>query len=384
MLDAPLDYQNPRLFIGIMSGTSLDGIDGVLCSIHQSGFCEILVHASVGYEDALKQTFYALQKPITNELHLEQLAANEIATEYAQIVQTILRRASLTPQDICAIGAHGQTIRHQPRLENLIGYSRQTLNGALLAEQTNIDVICDFRTRDIAAFGQGAPLVPAFHLSQFGNEGGAKAILNLGGIANLTLLQPDTPILGFDTGPANVLLDEWIFKNRELVFDENGSWARSGTPSPDLLNLLLSEPYLQINIPKSTGRDLFNLSWLEQKINLINPPIAANDIQASLVEFTAITITQHLFKYLPGCKELIICGGGSKNDYLIERLTFHSHQTSPTLHVFTSAEKGLDPQTIEAMAFAWLAWCFVERKPSNIPEVTGAKGHRVLGALYPK
>jgi anhydro-N-acetylmuramic acid kinase len=384
MSDFPLDYQNPRLFIGLMSGTSMDGIDGVLCSVDQDGSCKILLHINTPYTRDLKNSFYDLQKSIPNELHLEALAANRIAVEYAKVVQNILDQASLTPSNITAIGAHGQTIRHQPRIQNQPGYSIQSLNGSLLAELTNIDVVCDFRSRDIAAFGQGAPLVPAFHLSQFGNENGSKAILNLGGIANLTLLKPNHPILGFDTGPANTLLDEWVFKHLQIDFDLNGNWARSGHINHTLLEEFLSEPYFSSDIPKSTGRDLFNLSWLENKLSPFVHTLTPNDVQATLVELTAMTIVNHLEKYFPDCEEVIICGGGSKNLFLIERLLANCQRMNEQIQIFSTAEKGLDPQTIEAMAFAWLAWCFVERIPSSIPEVTGAKGRRILGALHPK
>ena len=378
------DSQNCNRFIGLMSGTSLDGIDGVLCNIYPNGATEILLHISRAYSPELKKTFLALQETQANEIHLEALAANSIAQAYADIVQEILLQSAVNAQEITAIGAHGQTIRHRPRLDESAGYSKQSLNGALLAELTQIDVICDFRSRDIAAHGQGAPLVPAFHVAQFSHPTQPRAVLNLGGIANLTLLRPQQAPLGFDTGPANLLLDAWICKHRQQSYDENGTWARSGTPHIGLLEELCSAPYLSLGIPKSTGREEFNLVWLEAKIQMVDQIISPEDVQATLAEFTAISISSHLNQYLPAADELIVCGGGAKNNYLMARLTHHCKQFQPQLKVFSSAKKGIDPQTVEAMAFAWLAWSFVERRTANIPEVTGAKGSRVLGALYPK
>jgi anhydro-N-acetylmuramic acid kinase len=380
----PIKGQNHQFFIGIMSGTSMDGIDGALCTIDENGKSEILVHTSSSFSTSLKELLTELQAPCENELHKEALAANQLAREYADIVARILKLASLQPEQIIAIGAHGQTIRHQPLMHDGIGYSLQCLNGSLLAELTHIDVINDFRSRDIAASGQGAPLVPGFHLAQFGKSQHPKAILNLGGIANLTLLHPDRPVLGFDTGPGNVLLDEWIYENQQLRFDHEGMWARSGQLQSDFVDLLMQEAYFSHPIPKSTGRDLFNLSWLKHKVTFSQLQLKAEDVQASLVELTARTIVKELFQYLPDCLELIVCGGGSKNHYLLEQINLHCGVLQPSMNVITTQELGLDPQTIEAMAFAWLAWCFYHRQSSNIAEVTGAKGPRVLGALHSK
>ena len=375
---------NSQLFIGMMSGTSMDGIDGVLCSIHPNGQAEVLVHTSATFSTGLKEILQELQAPTDNELHKEAIAANQLAQEYADIVHRIMDLASLTPKHIVAIGAHGQTIRHQPILTTGVGYSLQCLNGALLAELTGIDVINDFRSRDIAAWGQGAPLVPAFHHSQFGNSAYSKAILNLGGIANLTLLNPNQPILGFDTGPGNLLLDARIFKNKQLNYDQQGHWGRSGHVDSELLHILLNEPYFSLPIPKSTGRDLFNLNWLLNKISLCISKPSAEDIQATLVALTTKTVVSSLFTYLPDCRELIVCGGGTKNLFLLERISHICKEHLASFALLTSEELGLDSQTIEGMAFAWLAWCFYNNTPSNIPEVTGAKGPRVLGSLHRK
>jgi len=376
--------QNSQLFIGIMSGTSMDGIDGVLCSISANGQVEVLVHTSTAFSTGLKEILQELQAPSANELHKEALAANQLAQEYALIVHRILELGSLTPNHIVAIGAHGQTIRHQPILSNGVGYSLQCLNGALLAELTGIDVINDFRSRDIAAQGHGAPLVPAFHQSQFGDSTYSKAILNLGGIANLTLLHPDQPILGFDTGPGNLLLDAWIYKNKQLNYDHQGCWGRSGHVDSELLQTLMSETYFSLPIPKSTGRDLFNLNWLLNRLSLCSSKPTTEDIQATLVALTAKTVVSSLLTYLPDCQELIVCGGGAKNLFLLESIGRMGKEYSASFTLLTTEELGLDSQTIEGMAFAWLAWCFSNNKPSNIPEVTGAKGPRILGSLHRK
>jgi anhydro-N-acetylmuramic acid kinase len=376
--------QKSQLYIGIMSGTSMDGIDGVLCSINPNGQAEVLVHTSAAFSSDLKTVLHELQAPTHNELHKEALAANQLAHEYALIVHRILKLASLTPKHIVAIGAHGQTIRHQPILPNGVGYSLQCLNGALLAELTGIDVINDFRSRDIAAQGHGAPLVPAFHHSQFGNSDYSKAILNLGGIANLTLLNPNQPILGFDTGPGNLLLDAWIYKNKHLNYDHQGNWGRSGQVDTEILHLLLNESYFSSPIPKSTGRDLFNLNWLLNTMSLCSSQPSAEDIQATLVALTAKTVVSSLFTYLPDCQELIVCGGGTKNLFLLESIARMCKEHTSSFTLMTAEELGLDSQTIEGMAFAWLAWCFTNNIPSNIPAVTGAKGPRILGSLHRK
>ena len=378
------NHLSSELYIGLMSGTSLDGIDGVLCSINELGQVETLVHVSRQFSDELKQLFLKLQSTSHDELHQEALASNQIAIEYANVIQTILQLASVKPEQIVAIGAHGQTIRHQPVLSNQVGYSLQSLNGSLLAELSQIDVINDFRSRDIAAGGQGAPLVPAFHYSQFGNNGQPKAILNLGGIANLTLLSPEQAILGFDTGPANILLDSWIHFHKNLPFDDKGNWAQSGNEHSELLSHFLNEPYFTRPIPKSTGRDLFNVDWLLNKVSICKYPPIPEDTQATLLTLTAKTIAQDLKKYLPTCSELIICGGGSRNTYLLQKIEEQCKFLNLDLNVVTTDEYGLDPQTIEAMAFAWLAWSFKNKKSSNIPDVTGAKGPRILGSLHYK
>jgi len=381
MLSAILPNSSPY-FIGIMSGTSLDGVDCVLSTIDSKGQCQYISHVSRPYSVQMREQFSTLQRPSTNELHLEALSANDLAIEYAHAVQALLDLTGISADQIASIGAHGQTIRHQPSKNQQLAYTWQCLNSSLLAELTSINVISDFRSRDIAAGGQGAPLVPAFHAAQFRSDLPI-AILNLGGIANLTLLEPNKPVLGFDTGPANVLLNDWIAKNLQLPFDENGGWAQSGQIIPDLLDSMLSEPYFADPIPKSTGRDLFHLDWLIKHLPHDNIPLAP-DIQASLVELTAISIARQLHYYLPGCSEVIACGGGVQNRYLMDRIETHCQGLVPNLKLGTTQKYGIDPQTVESLAFAWLAWCFVQGLPGNLISVTGAKSPKILGAFYPK
>ena len=369
-------------FIGIMSGTSLDGVDCVLSSFDSNGQCQYISHVSRPYSAKIREQFLTLQRPTTNELHLEALSANDLAIDYALAVQDLLNLTNFKTSQIAAIGAHGQTIRHQPASEQQLAYTWQSLNSSLLAELTQINVISDFRSSDIAAGGQGAPLVPAFHAAQFRSDLPI-AILNLGGIANLTLLEPNKPILGFDTGPANVLLNDWIYKNRQLTYDENGEWSKLGQILPNLLESMLSEPYFAAPIPKSTGRDLFHLDWLMKHLPHDNMPLAP-DVQASLVELTAISIASQLHNYLPSCSEVITCGGGVQNTYLMNRIEIHCQRLVPNLELNTTHKYGIDPQTVESLAFAWLAWCFVQGLPGNLTSVTGAKSPKILGAFYPK
>lgn len=381
-MSSPFFQNVSNYFIGIMSGTSLDGVDAILCTIQANGKCEFVAHVSTDYTPSMRAKFLTLQQVSDNELELEALCANDLAFEYAQAVEQLLELSGLSPEQVAAIGAHGQTIRHQPSNQPRLAYTLQSLNAALLAELTQIHVISDFRSRDLAGGGQGAPLVPAFHAAQFMSDV-PLAVLNLGGIGNLTLLQPSQPILGFDTGPANVLLNDWISQHLGVPFDKNGTWARSGEVLPDVLQSMLQEPFFHAPIPKSTGRDLFHMTWLRQHIPHGLKP-KPEDIQASLVELCAQSIALQLHHYLPKCSELITCGGGVQNQYLMERIEAHCVELMPTISVSTTKKYQIDPQTVEALAFAWFAWCFTQGLPANLPSVTGAKGPRMLGTFYPK
>ncbi len=371
-----------RLYIGLMTGTSVDGVDGVLVSIpddYTSGFLYPLATAYIPFSDELRNSLLSLQEAGFNEIEKEAVAANDLAHFYARCVFDLLKQASLTADVITAIAVHGQTIRHRPEL----GFTRQTNNPALLAELTGIDVVADFRSRDIAAHGQGAPLVPAFHHAFFCENDASCVVLNIGGIANISVLE-NRKILGFDTGPGNVLMDLWISKNKNLLYDEDGKWAASGKPNQDLLDLMLSEPFLSLSPPKSTGRDLFNEHWLNTKLSAVSfSGFAPEDVQATLSAFTVQTVTDAIIRYAPTAKSVFVCGGGAKNLHLITQLQISLNRTVPEMEIISSEEVGIDPSHIEALAFAWLAHRFVLRLPGNLPEVTGAKGFRILGALYP-
>jgi len=364
-----------------MSGTSLDGIDAVLAKLGSEGSTTLMGAVSRPFTPPLRQALLDLQSPGSNELHREKQAGNALAIEYAQAIQDLLMQMHLQASDINAIGAHGQTIRHQAGLAHPLAYTHQTLNPALLAELTGIDVIADFRSRDLAAGGLGAPLVPAFHAQQFSAEQNI-AVLNLGGIANLTLLPRNGEVSGFDCGPGNLLMDAWIADQQGRSFDQDGAWASQGEVNAPLLSKMLADPFFHKALPKSTGRDDFHLEWLQQYIH--NENINAEDVQATLLHLTAVAALQALAQYAPQTQKLIVCGGGARNTALMQ--TFKKHSTllfSSALEIVTSDAFGLDPQLVEGLAFAWLAWAHKEKRPANLPAVTGAKGPRILGACYP-
>lgn len=369
-------------YIGLMSGTSLDGVDGVIAHLTPpSTDCQshVLAHVHIPMPASLQNTFLQLNAPEGNELHLSALAANELVLSlYVPAVEQLLQKTKLTRTQITAIGAHGQTVRHHPRPILAQSYSIQLNAPALLAEKTGITVVSDFRSRDIAAGGQGAPLVPAFHHQQFSNPHHTIGVLNLGGIANLSILHPDGQVLGFDCGPANTLLDCWIQRHLKQDFDLDGQWAESGKPVPELLNkMLTTEPYFLQPAPKSTGRDLFNLAWLDQmRIGFEDAP--PQDIQSTLLELTIQSCVHAIKQHAPQMHELIVCGGGALNPILMKRLT----QSLPPISVSSSQAYGLPPLQVEATAFAWLAQQCIHHQPGNIEQATGAQGPRILGAIY--
>ena len=374
--------------IGLMSGTSLDGADGVLVDFSDTSL-QVVASATEPFSDGFRAELLALNTPGPNELHRAALAGNQLAAVYARVVDKLLQNAAsrgISPDQIQAVGAHGQTVRHQPqRLSSEphgVGYTLQLNNPALLAELTGLDVVADFRSRDVAAGGQGAPLVPAFHQGVFGRMDSAVAVLNLGGISNLSLLpplqSPELPVRGFDSGPGNALMDAWCQQHTGAPFDAGGAWAASGRLIPALLESLLNEPYFALPIPKSTGRDLFSLNWLAEKL----APFAAEqpqDIQHTLTEFTARACVAGVEQHGAQSAELIVCGGGAFNQHLLARL----QAGLPSLRVSTSDQHGLPPLQVEAAAFAWLARQTLKRQPGNLPSVTGAAGLRILGAIYP-
>ena len=371
-------------FIGLMSGTSLDGVDGALAwspeaaASAPSPRLESRGHAHRPFGESLRAELLALNRSGADELQRAALAANGLVGVYAEVVAGLLRGAGLSARDIVALGAHGQTVRHRPGAFDGVGYTCQLMNGALLAERTGIDVVCDFRSRDVAAGGQGAPLVPAFHAGCFAQTGVCVAVLNVGGIANLTLLGPAGEVLGFDCGPGNLLMDLWCLKHLGKPFDEGGRWASGGCVDEHLLEGWLQEPFFARRPPKSTGRDLFDESWLEQRLGATTA--SAQDVMATLAELSAHTVVNDLQDHAPGCQELLVCGGGAFNGHLMARLAALS---GPSVRVRSTATAGLPPDQVEAMAFAWLARAHVQRQPGNLPAVTGATGSRVLGARYP-
>ena len=360
-------------YIGLMSGTSFDGVDGVLVDFAQPK-PRVLASSTKGFSTAFRAELLALNTPSHNELHCAAVAANQLAEVYAEVVAALLQSAGLSSKDIQAIGAHGQTVRHQPSL----GYTIQLNNPALLAERTRIDVAADFRSRDVAAGGQGAPLVPAFHQCVFGHTDSTTLVLNIGGISNISILPPTGCVLGFDCGPGNALMDAWCLQHTGQLFDDGGQWAASGKLISELLASLLAEPYLSVPPPKSTGRDLFSLAWLSEKLAPFDGKRPV-DVQHTLTEFTSRACIISASSYLNNSKELIVCGGGAFNHFLTGRL----QAGLPSLKVVSSGAYGLPPLQVEAAAFAWLARQTTLRLPGNLPSVTGAAGERVMGAIYP-
>jgi len=369
-------------YIGLMSGTSMDGADGVLVDF-SGAHPVVLAAAHAPFPPALREAFGALQQPGDDEIHREALAANGLARVYAECVAELLRVADVAPEHVTAIGAHGQTIRHRPGLYDGTGYTRQTQHPALLAELTDIDVVADFRSRDIAAGGQGAPLVPAVHAALFGARDETRVVCNIGGISNISILpaaHSGRPVTGFDCGPGNALLDHWVQQHRSQPFDDRGAWGASGSVDPDLLSRLLAEPYFGAPPPKSTGRDLFHPEWLQAVLNGLARQIAPADVQATLATLTATAIAQDVRTHAGNARRLIVCGGGARNDYLMATLG----RLLPGITVQTTEDFGVPVSQVEAIAFAWLARQCVRRAPGNVPTVTGAAGPRVLGAIYPR
>jgi anhydro-N-acetylmuramic acid kinase len=362
-----------------MSGTSLDGVDGVLADF-ADGHMRVLHHGSAPFSPALRAELLALNSAGTNELHRAALAGNALVRSYAGVVQTLLAQTRTPAQAVRAIGAHGQTVRHRPQEFDGTGYTLQLNQPALLAELCGIDVVADFRSRDVAAGGQGAPLVPPFHQAFFGRPDTTQAVLNIGGISNITVLDPasDTPVLGFDCGPGNALMDGWCHTHTGHAFDDAGQWAASGKIDTALLATLLREPFFAKPPPKSTGRDLFNATWLAQHLDPVKG-LLPQDVQATLTELTAQSCARALHTTAPACSMLVVCGGGALNTYLMQRLEHHL----PGCQVLSSEARGLPPLQVEATAFAWLARQTCLRQTASLPKVTGAQGARILGAIYP-
>jgi anhydro-N-acetylmuramic acid kinase len=370
-----------EFYIGLMSGTSMDGADGALIDFsHEKPVVAQTATAQLAPD--LRAQLLALNTPGDNELHRSALAANALVRVYANVVQALLQSSGLAPKQIRAIGAHGQTVRHQPGMHDGTGYSLQLNNPALLAELTGIDVVADFRSRDVAAGGQGAPLAPFFHRAWFAQHGKTVGVVNIGGISNLTVLHSDGTTLGFDCGPGNALLDMWCQQHTGAAYDAQGTWGASGVVVPALLHAMLAEPYFALPPPKSTGRDLFNRAWLDRHLAAFagEPP---RNVQKTLVELTVSPIEHCASSYEKSSNsqlhELIVCGGGAFNHDLMQRL----QALMPHIPVVSSAQRGLPPQDVEAVAFAWLARQTMMRQAVALTSVTGARGARVLGCVYP-
>jgi len=398
-----------------MSGTSLDGVDAVLLEWRDSAPIEIsvehdvslsllsntphlkvLMHAFQPFDSEFRTELLSLNTPGNNELHRAALAGNRIARDYAKVVHTLLKESGMQANDIHAIGAHGQTVRHRPLEfdaepstgQGAVGYTLQLNNPALLAELTGIDVVAEFRTRDLAAGGQGAPLVPAFHAEIFGASTHTVAVVNIGGISNISILRAalnqsnaSASIIGFDCGPGNALMDYWVHLHQGKDYDANGEWAAQGQVIPSLLQSMLTEPYLHSMPPKSTGRDLFNPTWLQRHLQQnLSAEFTTTDVQATLCELTAVAISQDLKREAPDAKQLWVCGGGALNGHLMSRLQAHT----PGVEVASTEAHGLPPLQVEAAAFAWLAAKAMKRETGSLESVTGARGARVLGAIYPR
>ncbi len=360
------------LVVGLMSGTSLDGVDAALVDFSK-GQPHTLATFWLPYPATIREHALQLQAARHDEIDAAARLANELARCYAKATQQVLADARVDAAQIAAIGCHGQTIRHQPAA----GYSIQLNNPALLAELSGIAVVADFRSRDIAAGGQGAPLVPAFHSAVFGDPERHRVILNIGGIANLTDLNRTEPVKGFDCGPGNLLMDAWIERHRGDRYDEAGNWAAQGRVLPGLLERFLQDAFFAASPPKSCGRSEFHMSWLESHLAGSERP---EDVQATLLELTALSATQAINRWCGEPNELFVCGGGARNSALMARLQHHL----PNRRVASTDFLGQPADWVEAVAFAWLAWRTLHGEPGNLPEVTGARGTRVLGAIYPR
>lgn len=369
----------PSLYIGVMSGTSLDGIDLALVNILPN---EISLIASDCYpfpanikHDLLK----LCQQQQSTLLKLGEID-HQLGELYATVINDFINKKQINKNQINAIGCHGQTICHSPYGNH--PFTMQIGDANLIAAKTAITTIADFRRKDMAYGGQGAPLVPAFHQAIFSDPNKNRIILNIGGISNITVLVPTHPVIGYDTGPGNLLLDSWIMQHLKQPYDKDANWAKTGKINATLLNKLLEEPYFQLPYPKSTGRELFNSQWLMQKVSQCQ--LSPQDVQATLVELTVNVTVDELNKLnlsdnkLP-C-ELLICGGGASNPLIIERFV---HRL-PQWHVATTNQYGIDSDYLEAMAFAWLAYCRMNGLASNISSVTGALKSVCLGVIYPK
>lgn len=360
-------------FIGLMSGTSVDAVDVGLVRVADDGAVDFIDGIALEIPARLRRAVFEVSRGATERIDDVCKLDIALAALYAECVAAILAKNKLSPGDIVAVGSHGQTVRHRP--DAVPAYSLQLGNGAWLAANTGITCVNDFRARDMAYGGQGAPLAPLFHRHVFARPGRTRAAVNLGGIANITILHGSGRVAGFDTGPANTLMDQWIFKHRGERFDRGGAWAAGGALNQPLLDKLLAEPWLQRPPPKSTGPELFNLAWLEGRLEGMAIPPA--DTQRTLCEYSAATVAAAL-KQHAACEQLILCGGGAHNPLLRQRLAARL----PGVRLVASGDYGIGPDWVEACMVAWLAWRALNGLPGNIPAMTGAAQETPLGAIH--
>lgn len=366
-----------ELFAGVMSGTSLDGVDAVLADFAPGAPAGALLAAThVAFPSDLRRDLAALQASGPDEILRAARAANALADLYAHALQSVCLAADVAAHDVVAAGVHGQTVRHRPHE----GWTLQVNNPARVAERAYMTVVADFRMRDIAAGGQGAPLVPAFHAARFAQPGRTRVVVNVGGIANVTILPARGDVRGFDTGPGNVLMDLASQRHFGAPYDAGGAWAAAGNADATLLATLLDEPFFAAPPPKSTGRDLFNAAWLDAALARAQWRGRGEDLQATLAQLTARTIADAVRAHAPDTRDLLACGGGARNATLLRALA----AALPGVAVGTTEAEGVAVDHVEALAFAWLAREALAGRPGNLPAVTGATGPRVLGAIYPR
>lgn len=357
-----------------MSGTSLDGVDAVLADCTRAP-PKSLAHAYRAFPEELRASLTALCTTGPDEIERSGVAARDLVRLYAAVVDDVLQAAGVAHSAVRAIGAHGQTVRHRPQL----GFSVQLNAPALLAELSGIDVVADFRSHDIAAGGHGAPLASLFHIAAFSGPR-PRAVINVGGISNLTGIPKAGEagdVIGFDIGPGNLLLDHWTQQRFGAPFDRDGAIAAAGRADQDLLDALLSEPFFDAPPPKSSGRELFSPAWLERVMR--HRKLDTTTVLATLTRLTTIAIGRAVNKWYPHANDVVVCGGGARNATLMRML---EEECAPRA-VMASSALGVEPDQVEALAFAWLANAHVSGEPGNVPSVTGARGGRILGALYP-
>jgi len=370
-----MPHSESELYLGLISGTSADGIDVALVRFAADGGCELARGRTYRWEAALRARLIALgQGGDATSLDELGMLDVQVAQAFADAARELLGEAGIAPTQVRALGSHGQTVRHRPQSE--FPFTWQLGDGNVIAERSGITTVADFRRRDVAAGGHGAPLVPAFHAALLRSDTEDRAVLNLGGIANFTLLPAVGAVRGFDTGPANALLDAWCERHTGAAFDAGGAFAARGEIDRMLLARLLEEPWFTLPPPKSSGREQFHLDWLQSRLR---GDEQAQDVQSTLLELSATTVATALRTQQPATKRVLVCGGGVHNPVLLARLA----AMLPEAVVETTALHGLDPDFVEAMAFAWLARETLAGRSGNLPAVTGARGPRVLGVVYP-